>query len=132
MVGSSAWGPRSAPGSPTLVSPVRIGDCPVMNAARPAVQLCWPYQSVNIVPSFATRSMLGVRYPMMPWLYALTLNQPMSSPQMTRMLGFFDEAGMCFLQVEKLGPSKRGLEHTPCQSAMRPWGLIQRARRAKL
>ena len=25
---------------PTLVSPVRIGDWPVMNAARPAVQLC--------------------------------------------------------------------------------------------
>ena len=27
-----------APGSPTLVSPVRMGDCPVMKAARPAVQ----------------------------------------------------------------------------------------------
>jgi hypothetical protein len=32
----------AAPGMPTLVSPVRIGFCPVMNAARPAVQLCWP------------------------------------------------------------------------------------------
>ena len=29
-------------GMPTLVSPVRIGFWPVMNAARPAVQLCWP------------------------------------------------------------------------------------------
>ena len=50
-----------APGRPTLVSPVRIGDCPVMKAARPAVQLCWPYQSVNSAPSLAMRSMLGVR-----------------------------------------------------------------------
>ena len=52
----------------------------MMKAARPAVQLCWPYQSVNIAPSLATRSMFGVLYPMMPWLYALMLNQPMSSP----------------------------------------------------
>ena len=29
-----------APGRPTLVRPVRMGDWPVMNAARPAVQLC--------------------------------------------------------------------------------------------
>src|SRR5262245_40673973 len=94
MVGSSGRRPRSAPGRPTFVRPVRIGDCPVMNAARPAVQLCWPYQSVNITPSFATRSMFGVRYPMMPWLYALTLNQPMSSPQMMRMFGCFDFGGM--------------------------------------
>jgi hypothetical protein len=43
------------------VSPVRIGDWPVMNAARPAVQLCSPYQSVNIAPSLAMRSMFGVR-----------------------------------------------------------------------
>ena len=28
-----------------------MGDCPVMNAARPAVQLCWPYQSVKSAPS---------------------------------------------------------------------------------
>jgi hypothetical protein len=60
-----------------------------MKAARPAVQLCWPYQSVNIAPSLATRSMFGVLYPMMPWLYALMLNQPMSSPHMMRMFGFF-------------------------------------------
>ena len=29
-------------GSPTFSSPVRNGLCPVMNAARPAVQDCWP------------------------------------------------------------------------------------------
>ena len=66
--GPCARRPWSAPGRPTLVSPVRIGDWPVIKAARPAVQLCWPYQSVNIAPSFAKRSMLGVRYPMTPWL----------------------------------------------------------------
>ena len=27
---------------------------------RPAVQLCWPYESVNIAPSLMMRSMLGV------------------------------------------------------------------------
>ena len=60
MVGSSFFMPSGAPGRPTLVRPVRIGDCPVMNAARPAVQLCWPYQSVNIAPSRARLSMFGV------------------------------------------------------------------------
>ena len=30
-----------------------------MKAARPAVQLCRPYQSVNIAPSLPIRSMLG-------------------------------------------------------------------------
>ena len=30
-----------------------------MKAARPAVQLCSPYQSVNIAPSLAMRSMFG-------------------------------------------------------------------------
>jgi len=39
----------------------QIGDWPVMKAARPAVQLCCPYQSVKIAPSLAMRSMLGVR-----------------------------------------------------------------------
>ena len=34
--------PRSAPGTPTFVKPVRIGDCPVIKAERPAVQLCCP------------------------------------------------------------------------------------------
>src|SRR5437762_4860586 len=95
-----------APGNPTFVRPVRIGDWPVMNAARPAVQLCWPYQSVNMHPSFATRSMLGVRYPMMPWLYALTLNQPMSSPQMMRMFGFRPDAPFPFA-IDLLRPDVR-------------------------
>ena len=36
------WSPTVAPGIPTLVRPVRIGFCPQMNAARPAVQLCSP------------------------------------------------------------------------------------------
>ena len=31
----------------------------VMKAARPAVQRCWPYQSVNMAPSWAMRSMFG-------------------------------------------------------------------------
>ena len=61
MVGSCLLRPSGAPGRPTLVRPVRIGDWPVMKAARPAVQLCWPYQSVNSAPSRAIRSMLGVR-----------------------------------------------------------------------
>ena len=60
MVGSSIFIPSGAPGRPTLVSPVRIGDCPVINAARPAVQLCCPYQSVNIAPAAAMLSMFGV------------------------------------------------------------------------
>ena len=34
--------PSFAPGSPTLVMPQRTGTLPLMNAARPAVQLCWP------------------------------------------------------------------------------------------
>ena len=44
-----------------FVRPVRIGDCPVRNAARPPVQLCCPYQSVKMAPSLAILSMLGVR-----------------------------------------------------------------------
>ena len=52
--------PSAAPGRPTLVRPVRIGDWPVTNAARPAVQLCWPYQSVNTAPSLPMLSMFGV------------------------------------------------------------------------
>jgi hypothetical protein len=39
-----------------------------MNDERPAVQLCSPYESVNRIPSFAIRSMLGVRYPISPSL----------------------------------------------------------------
>ena len=40
IVGSAACRPSVAPGKPTLVSPVRMPCWPVMNAARPAVQLC--------------------------------------------------------------------------------------------
>jgi hypothetical protein len=52
ILGSFVDRPMSAPGSPTLVSPVRIGDWPVTNTARPAVQLCCPYQERNSAPSF--------------------------------------------------------------------------------
>ncbi|MNZ95643.1 hypothetical protein D3C78_1148070 [compost metagenome] len=34
--------PSGPPGRPTVVMPERIGSCPVMKAARPAVQLGWP------------------------------------------------------------------------------------------
>ena len=34
--------PFFRPGSPTFSRPVRIGLCPVMKTARPAVQDCWP------------------------------------------------------------------------------------------
>ena len=68
MVGSSFFMPSGAPGRPTLVRPARIGDCPVMKAARQAVQLCWPYQSVNTAPSLPMRSMWGVLQPNMPRL----------------------------------------------------------------
>ena len=61
MVMSSALRPSSAPGRPTLVRPVRRPHWPVMNDARPAVQLCSAYESVKIMPSLAMRSMLGVR-----------------------------------------------------------------------
>lgn len=39
-VGSSCCIPRRAPGAPTLLIPVRITLWPVINAERPAVQLC--------------------------------------------------------------------------------------------
>ena len=61
MVGSSGCSPTSAPGMPTLDRPVRNTLWPVMKAARPAVQDCSPYESVNLMPSLAMRSMLGVR-----------------------------------------------------------------------
>jgi hypothetical protein len=46
---------------PTFDRPVRNTLWPVMNAERPAVQLCSPYQSVKRIPSSAMRSMFGVR-----------------------------------------------------------------------
>ena len=60
-MGSSAESPTGAEGRPTLESPVRKQLWPVMNDDRPAVQLCSPYASVKRIPSFAIRSMLGVR-----------------------------------------------------------------------
>ena len=42
MVTSVFCQPSGAPGMPTLVMPVRTGQEPLMKAARPAVQLCWP------------------------------------------------------------------------------------------
>ena len=36
---------------------------PVMNEARPAVQLAWPYQVVKVAPSLAMRSTFGVGWP---------------------------------------------------------------------
>ena len=48
------------------------------------------------------RSMLGVLNPIIPRLSALTLNWPMSSPQMTRMLGFWPAAS-CFCSTAALG-----------------------------
>jgi hypothetical protein len=60
MVTSRACSPSLAPGSPTFSIPVRKPVWPVMKAARPAVQLCCPYQSVKSAPSLAMRSMLGV------------------------------------------------------------------------
>jgi len=42
MVTSVFCQPSFAPGTPTLVMPVRSGTLPPMNAARPAVQLCCP------------------------------------------------------------------------------------------
>ncbi len=53
--------PIGAPGNPTFESPVRYTLWPVMNDDRPAVHDCSPYESVNIIPSFASRSMFGVR-----------------------------------------------------------------------
>ena len=37
---SDFFQPSFAPGTPTLVMPLRTGTEPPMNAARPAVQLC--------------------------------------------------------------------------------------------
>ena len=39
MVGACAGMPTDEPAWPTVVSPVRIGNSPVMKLARPAVQL---------------------------------------------------------------------------------------------
>ena len=59
----SALRPFGSPGTTTTESAVRTGMRPVMNEERPAVQLAWPYQLVNIAPSLAIRSMFGVGCP---------------------------------------------------------------------
>src|SRR5262249_50736116 len=63
MVGVSFFNAFSSPGTTTTDSAERIGMRPVMNEARPAVQLAWPYQHVNIAPSLAIRSTFGVGWP---------------------------------------------------------------------
>jgi hypothetical protein len=45
-----------------------MGFWPQMKQARPAVQLYREQWSVKAAPSFATRSMLGVRYPIIVYL----------------------------------------------------------------
>jgi len=50
-------------GATTIESAERMGMRPVMSEARPAVQLAWPYQQVNIAPSLASRSTFGVGWP---------------------------------------------------------------------
>ena len=47
MVGVLFVRPFSSPGTTTTESAERIGMRPVINEARPAVQLAWPYQLVK-------------------------------------------------------------------------------------
>src|SRR5262249_36369028 len=61
MVGIHEVMPCGSPGMPMVKRPVRNGSCPRMKDARPAVQLCCPYESVKSAPSLAMRSMFGVR-----------------------------------------------------------------------
>src|SRR5262245_5402518 len=67
---------------------------PVMNEARPAVQLACPYQDVNIAPSLAMRSTFGVGWPRAapPPEYAPKSFQPVSSVISMTMLGFLSPA----------------------------------------
>src|SRR5271166_4097976 len=66
---------------------------PVWNEARPAVQLAWPYQLVNIAPSLARRSMFGVGWPRAaPPMYTPKSLQPTSSAISMTTLGFFSWA----------------------------------------
>src|ERR1700747_2740824 len=59
MVGVSFLSAFSSPGATTIDSAERIGIRPVINEARPAVQLACPYQLVKTAPSLAMRSTLG-------------------------------------------------------------------------
>src|SRR5215470_13997299 len=72
----------------------RIGMRPVMKEARPAVQLACPYQDVNIAPSRAMRSTLGVGWPsaLPPPEYAPKSFHPISSPISMMMFGLFSAA----------------------------------------
>jgi hypothetical protein len=80
----------SSPGATTIDSAERIGIRPVMNEARPAVQLACPYQLVKTAPSLAIRSIFGVGWPseLPPPLYAPKSFQPVSSVISITMLGF--------------------------------------------
>src|SRR4051812_23255442 len=66
-----------------------MGMRPVMNEARPAVQLACPYQLVKTAPSFANLSTLGVGCPsvMPPPEYGPKSFQPVSSVMSTTILG---------------------------------------------
>ena len=60
MVGVSGRILFGSPGAITTDKAERTGRRPVMNEARPAVQLACPYHSVNVVPSAASWSRFGV------------------------------------------------------------------------
>src|SRR5215469_4194374 len=66
-----------------------MGMRPVINEARPAVQLAWPYQLVKTAPSLAILSMLGVGWPRVapPPEYAPKSFHPVSSVMSMTMLG---------------------------------------------
>src|SRR6476660_6428955 len=90
MVGVSARRLLGSPGPMTTERAERIGMRPVMNEARPAVQLAWPYHVVKRAPSAAMRSMCGVGAPRVsPPPKQPGSPQPMSSQKMTTTLGFF-------------------------------------------
>src|SRR4029077_10844046 len=89
MVGVALCSLFGSPGPMTTESAERIGMRPVMNEARPAVQLAWPYHCVKRAPSAIIRSMLGVGAPRVsPPPNAPGSPQPMSSQKMTTTLGF--------------------------------------------
>src|SRR5262252_8235788 len=89
MVGVSLRRKFRSPGATTIDSAERMGIRPVMNDARPAVQLAWPYQLVKTAPSFAILSRFGVGCPSVapPPEYAPKSFQPVSSVISMTMLG---------------------------------------------
>src|SRR4029077_1157216 len=89
MVGVAACSLLGSPGPMTTESAERIGMRPVINEARPAVQLACPYHCVKRAPSAIIRSMLGVGAPRVsPPPKAPGSPQPMSSQKMMTTLGF--------------------------------------------